>query len=220
MTKFITLMIVTMFVVGCVTHQDLGHLDRLGERTIPVVEMDHLTVEGALRIISQEWMKQTGTTMPVAVVTQNRHFDPEDAQHHLVTLRARDISFLETLRLVADLSGYRLTFRDGSILVADIWPGENMTFQWKFDQETKTGLGLPDKLSGDDIRHVLEARGVDFSKGDMNVTFATNDLYFIGGFTENADIAKAVLNLAKNGYEVKPKTSPNQAMHQRPPVGK
>jgi hypothetical protein len=220
MIKFITSMIVIMFMVGCETHRDLGHLDRLGERTIPVVEMDHLTVENALNIISQEWRKQTGTPMPVAVVTLNRHFEPEDAQHHLVTLRAHDVSFLEILHLVADLSGYRLTFRDGSILVADIWPGESMTFQWKFDQVTKTVLGLPDKPSGDDIRHALAARGVDFSKGDMNVTFATNDLYFIGGFTENADIAKAVLKLAKSGYEVKPTASPNQAMHQQPVAGK
>ena len=73
------------------------------------------------------------------------------------------------LRIIASLSGYRLSFHEDNLVLTDIWPGEFMSFQWKLDDETKAGLGLEDKPDADDIREALSSRGVDFAKGDMKV---------------------------------------------------
>jgi len=139
--------------------------------------------------------------MPIAQVTQQVEY--ADPKHNLVTFRAEHISFLEALRIIASISGYRLSFRENDVVLTDIWPGEFMSFQWKLDDETKAGLGLGDKPDANAIREALSSRGVDFSKGDMKVTLVSDDLAIIGGFTENSELAKSILVLVRTGYEVK-----------------
>jgi hypothetical protein len=78
-----------------------------------------------------------------------------------------------------------------------------MSFQLKLDAETRAGLGLGDKPDAEAIREALVSRGVDFSKGDMKVTLLADDLAVIGGFTENSELAKAILVLVKSGYDVR-----------------
>jgi hypothetical protein len=139
--------------------------------------------------------------MPVAEVI--RHVEYSDPKDQLVTFRAKHISFLEALRLVATLSGYRLSFQESGFALTDIWPGEFMSFQWKLDAQTRAGLGLGDKPDAGAVRAALASRGVDFSKGDMKITLLSDDLAVIGGFTENSELAKAILVLVKSGYEVR-----------------
>ncbi|OVE75343.1 hypothetical protein BVX97_04990 [bacterium E08(2017)] len=187
-------------VTGCATPRRASYLDSLRDTTIPKVEFTQQPVQEALLALRTEWKKQTGTDMPIAQVTQQVEYD--DPKHNLVTFRAQHISFLETLRIIASVSGHRLSFRENDIVLTDIRPGEYMSFQWKLDDETKAGLRLEDKPEANDIREALELRGVDFSSKDMQVRLL-GDLVFIGGFRENSELAKAILVLVTTGYEVR-----------------
>jgi hypothetical protein len=201
MKQIVTILLIAASVAGCATLRRTSYLDGLRDTTIPKVEFSQQPVQEALLVLRTEWKKQTGTEMPVAEVTRLIEYaDPKD---QLVTFRATHISFLEALRIIASLSGYRLSFREDNLVLTDIWPGEFMSFQWTLDEETKAGLGLGDKPDADQIREALSSRGVDFSKGDMKVTLLAKDLALIGGFTENSELAKAILVLSKSGYEVK-----------------
>lgn len=197
----ITFWMTALLLAGCATQRPPSYLDRLRDVTIAEIQLHEQPVQKALLALRSEWKKQTGTDMPIAQVTQ--YVEYNDPKHNLVTFRAEHISFLEALRIVASISGYRLSFRENDVVLTDIWPGEFMHFQWKLDRETKAGLGLGDKPDAGDIREALASRGVDFSKGDMKVNLVSDDLAIIGGFTENSELAKSILVLIKTGYEVR-----------------
>lgn len=201
MKQTVTMLLLGTLVAGCATPRQANYLDRLRDTTIQKFELKQQPVQEALLALRTEWKKQTGTDMPIALVTQQIEYD--DPKHNLVTFRAEHISFLETLRIISDLSGYRLSFRDNDVVLTDIWPGEFMFFQWKLDAETKAGLGLGDKPDAAAIREALVSRGVDFSKGDMKVILLTDDQAVIGGFTGNSELAQAILVLVKAGYDVR-----------------
>jgi hypothetical protein len=201
MKQIITALLLGVLVTGCATPRRTSYLDRLRDTTIPKLELKQQPVREALLALRTEWKKQAGTDMPIAQVTQQVEY--ADPKHNLVTFRAQHISFLEALRTIASLSGYRLSFRENDVVLTDIWPGEFMSFQWKLDEETKAGLGLGDKPDANEIREALSSRGVDFSKGDMEIKMLNDDLVVIGGFTENSELAKSILLLVRTGYEVK-----------------
>ena len=201
MKQIATYLLLVTVITGCARPRRTSYLDRLRDTIIPKVEFSQQPVQEALLVLRTEWKKQTGTDMPIAQVTQ--HFEYDYPKDNLITFRAQHISFLEALRIIASVSGYRLSFRENDVVLTDIWPGEFMYFQWKLDKATKAGLGLGDKADADNIREALASRGVDFSKGDMKVTLISDDLAIIGGFTENSELAKSILILIKTGYEVK-----------------
>jgi len=197
----VTVTLLGILVTGCATSPQESYLDSLRKTKIQMFELKDVSLQEALVVLRQEWKKQTGTDLPVVEVKGYVKTDPPQEKH--ISLRAHDISFHEALRLTALLTGYRLSFREGSVLLADVYPGEFMSFQWKLDEKTKASLGLGVKPDADDIREALSVRGVDFSAKDMKITVLDEDLVVIGGFAENADLAKSILVLSKAGYEVK-----------------
>jgi len=197
----VTVTLFGILATGCTTYRQKSYLDYLRNTKIPVLELKDASLQEALVVLRQEWKTQTGTDLPVAEVKEYVKTDPPQEKH--ISLRAHDISFHEALRLTALLTGYRLSFREGSVLLADVYPSEFMSFQWKLDEKTKASLGLGVKLNADDIRKALTARGVNFSAKDMKITVLDEDLVVIGGFTENAELAKSILILYETGYEVK-----------------
>lgn len=180
-------------------------LSQLGEVVIPEIEFEDVSVQDALAHLREKWKEHTGAELPMAeVISQYEFEDPDD---RLITFSARHLPFLEALRIVADLSGYRLQFKDHGVILTDIWPGESMSFQCQLNDQLKTALGLAEVPDSGDIREALSSRGVDFSKGDMQVFYMRElDKVVISGFTENAEVAKAVLRLVLTGYEVKKNT--------------
>jgi hypothetical protein len=190
-----------LLVTGCATSPQESYLDSLRSTKIQTLELKDASVQEALVVLRQEWKKQTGTDLPVAEMEERVKTDPPQEKH--IGLRAHDISFHEALRLIALFYGCRLSFREGSVLLADVYPGEFMSFQWKLDEKTKASLGLGVKLNADEIREALSARGVDFSANDMTITVLDDDLVVIGGFNKNAELAKSILILCETGYEVK-----------------
>jgi len=208
MKQIVTASLVILLTAGCSTPRGARHLDCLADKTIAVLEFKQVPVQEVLRAIRDEWKKQTGTEMPVAEV--KRYIEYAEPKDQLVTFRARHVSFLDALRVTADLSGYQLTFSENGVILTDIWPGEFGWFEWRLDTKTRVGLGLAEKPDANAIREALASRGVDFSKGDMNVTLLADDLVLVRGFTENSELAKSILMLVKTGYEVKKREEPQQ----------
>jgi len=188
-----------LLVTGCATPRSASYFDRLRDTTIPELELNNVSLQEALRALRIEWKKQTGTEMPVAEFSRDLEYEHDQP----VTFRARYISFLEAVRIIANITGYEISFRDNELLVTEIRPWDLLSFQWELDSETKSGLGLGDKPKVDEIRAALEARGVDLSKPEMELHLLPGGTSLtVYGPWEDARHAEAVLFLLKKGYEV------------------
>ena len=113
MKQIATILLLGVLVTGCATPRRASYLDRLRDTTIPKLELKQQPVQEALLALRAEWKKQTGTDMPVAEV--KRYVEYEYPTDQLLTFRATHISFLEALRIIASLSGYRLSFHEDKL---------------------------------------------------------------------------------------------------------
>jgi len=185
---------------GCTTSKHVNYVDQLRGIIIQELVLEKQPVQEALHVLRTEWKKQTACEMPVAEIFQTGV--SSESTNQLVSLHAKHITFLEALKLIANISGCRLLFQQDGLVLTDIWPAEFMYSQLIFDEDIRAGLGLGDKLDPKAIRNALASRGVDFSRDDMEIKVLDKDIVVIGGFTENAELVRSILVLIKSGYEV------------------
>ena len=148
--------------------------------------------------------------MPLAQVTEG-HYYGENPASRPITIHAEHVSFLSLLRIIASVTGCQLTFSKREVVLTNIYAYEFTSFMFPLDMSTKARLGLGHKTTADDIKAALVSRGLDCSRGDITVDLVATDngdLLVIGGFMENAEMAKSILALSKAGYEVSKRDEP------------